>query len=67
MMSKFATPTPESAADWYERNVGRTVTHDGEQGVVTGYSREDGHCWLAVDVDDGSTAEWLAEDVSEAP
>jgi hypothetical protein len=56
---------PADFADWGERNLGSTVTRDGEQGSVSGYSTTDGQCWLTVELDDGSTAEWLAEDVAE--
>ena len=54
-----------AVADWCELNLGRTVECGGEQGTLSGYSQADGCCWVSVELDDGSTAEWLAEDVAE--
>lgn len=52
-------------ADWCELNLGRTVGRGGEQGTLSGYSKADGYCWVTVELDDGSTAEWLAEDLAD--
>lgn len=54
-----------AVADWCELHMGSTVERGGEQGTISGYSTSDGQCWLSVELDDGSTAEWLADDVAE--
>jgi hypothetical protein len=52
-------------ADWCELNLGRIVEREGEQGTLSGYSSADGYCWVTVELDDGTTAEWLAQDLAD--
>lgn len=63
-MTSIANLEMSDALDWCERNFGRPVQVDGEQGSLSGYTQRDGICWVTVELPDGLLYECPSDDVS---